>query len=822
MDNKKDIEAEKIGGKHQPKVGGDETYVSSTNHSAQWTPHGLETSPIKSDSIKVSTNHSRNKGVVTFSLMTDVPKTKQDPSYPKDHFFNTTRYSLGHGVVYKDGSVDLTPFPAWTHDTRGHVDERAIKFMLRDHLDSKVKNPKTGEVITVGEYHGLKSSLKEDLRRWFKEKWTAQDGSECGDYKGRGRVKCRPSRRVSEKSPQTWSEMSPEEKKKAVRKKQEAHRKGKQFSSHKTGKTWDGPKNKYKPGKKKMNESFLLEDDVIMSGENPTEYRRRLLARIQSGDISRMDNHDRVHGALAYIDSIRDSYEGTNRNINLVVAGLGNKTGKIGFKVHGIGGSGKHLITTPLAMGSSHKQQEETPIKNIYGLQISSYPNLKSEHRETLRRLMDFRGLREMKEQIKQLFLERRQNKDCGCNQIQEEKEKKPYKGFKKGKNHPEGGLSRAEAKRQGIHAGIETKDEAKRKGGFNKLSKKTQSRRKSFCARMCGMKRRRTSSKTARDPKSKINAALRVWGCRCGTNESYEPQTNVLLDEKFWKKAGLGLAAAGLIGAAAIGLKGNSNPTETSGNSTIKTQTTQYGDETTGGEKREISGDGWESTREASWSKTGPGVKSTTTSGKSSTNKGTYTPAKPRSGKGVPSGSGGGGIDESYEPQTNILLEKRGSCWEGYKQEGMKKKNGRMVPNCVPVNESILNEENKPTNSKLWSRAKALARKKFDVYPSAYANAWAAKWYKKHGGGWKKSKKNITESFIEKYLMREEVVNKENKGSMSKSEIKGRDRIAKSIPDGKYRSIKGDSPKETKYRVATWLKLKKRKRKQTKKTKED
>lgn len=94
--------------------------------------------------------------------------------------------------------------------------------------------------------------------------------------------------------------------------------------------------------------------------------------------------------------------------------------------------------------------------------------------------------------------------------------EKKPYKGFKKGKNHPEGGLSRAEAKRQGIRAGVDTKREAEKKGGFGKLSKKTQSRRKSFCARMCGMKKRRTSAKTARDPKSKINAALRVWGCRC------------------------------------------------------------------------------------------------------------------------------------------------------------------------------------------------------------------------------------------------------------------------------------------------------------------
>jgi hypothetical protein len=26
----------------------------------------------------------------------------------------------------------------------------------------------------------------------------------------------------------------------------------------------------------------------------------------------------------------------------------------------------------------------------------------------------------------------------------------------------------------------------------------------------------------------------------------------------------------------------------------------------------------------------------------------------------------------------------KRGTCWRGYKQVGMKEKNGRMVPNCV------------------------------------------------------------------------------------------------------------------------------------------
>ena len=28
--------------------------------------------------------------------------------------------------------------------------------------------------------------------------------------------------------------------------------------------------------------------------------------------------------------------------------------------------------------------------------------------------------------------------------------------------------------------------------------------------------------------------------------------------------------------------------------------------------------------------------------------------------------------------------------CWDSHKQVGMKKKNGRMVPNCVPKNEAV------------------------------------------------------------------------------------------------------------------------------------
>lgn len=41
------------------------------------------------------------------------------------------------------------------------------------------------------------------------------------------------------------------------------------------------------------------------------------------------------------------------------------------------------------------------------------------------------------------------------------------------------------------------------------------------------------------------------------------------------------------------------------------------------------------------------------------------------------------------------------------------------------------------PNNAKLWAATKAAAKAKFDVYPSAYANAWAAREYKRKGGTW-------------------------------------------------------------------------------------
>lgn len=65
-----------------------------------------------------------------------------------------------------------------------------------------------------------------------------------------------------------------------------------------------------------------------------------------------------------------------------------------------------------------------------------------------------------------------------------------------------------------------------------------------------------------------------------------------------------------------------------------------------------------------------------------------------------------------------------------------------------VPANEEYIEEKSTPTNPALWSRAKSLARQKFDVYPSAYANGWAAKWYKARGGRWNVGEAALEESY--------------------------------------------------------------------------
>lgn len=82
----------------------------------------------------------------------------------------------------------------------------------------------------------------------------------------------------------------------------------------------------------------------------------------------------------------------------------------------------------------------------------------------------------------------------------------------KEGKN-AKGGLNEAGRKSyEREHPGSNLKPPVKKAEAAK--SKKSAARRKSFCSRMEGMKKHNTSSKTAKDPNSRINKSLRAWDC--------------------------------------------------------------------------------------------------------------------------------------------------------------------------------------------------------------------------------------------------------------------------------------------------------------------
>jgi hypothetical protein len=82
------------------------------------------------------------------------------------------------------------------------------------------------------------------------------------------------------------------------------------------------------------------------------------------------------------------------------------------------------------------------------------------------------------------------------------------------GKNKNGGLNKKGVASYRRSHPGSKLKTAVTTKPSKLKKGSKASKRRKSFCARMKGMKKHRTGSKTKRDPNSRINKSLRKWNC--------------------------------------------------------------------------------------------------------------------------------------------------------------------------------------------------------------------------------------------------------------------------------------------------------------------
>lgn len=91
---------------------------------------------------------------------------------------------------------------------------------------------------------------------------------------------------------------------------------------------------------------------------------------------------------------------------------------------------------------------------------------------------------------------------------------KSPAWQRKEGKN-PSGGLNaKGVASYRRENPGSKLKTAVTTKPSKLDPDSKAAKRRKSFCSRMEGMKKKLTSSKTAKDPNSRINKSLRKWNC--------------------------------------------------------------------------------------------------------------------------------------------------------------------------------------------------------------------------------------------------------------------------------------------------------------------
>jgi hypothetical protein len=54
------------------------------------------------------------------------------------------------------------------------------------------------------------------LKRWFKEDWKDEKGNPCGSSKNKKTKKCRPTKKVSSKTPRTWASLSPSQRRRAI------------------------------------------------------------------------------------------------------------------------------------------------------------------------------------------------------------------------------------------------------------------------------------------------------------------------------------------------------------------------------------------------------------------------------------------------------------------------------------------------------------------------------------------------------------------------------------------------------------------------------
>ena len=125
-----------------------------------------------------------------------------------------------------------------------------------------------------------------------------------------------------------------------------------------------------------------------------------------------------------------------------------------------------------------------------------------------------------------------------------------------------------------------------------------------------------------------------------------------------------------------------------------------------------------------------------------------------------------------------NYIDEAADPCWDGYRKQGMKKKGDKMVPNCVPLEEEVIEEKD--------DRCTRIAKRKYDVWPSAYASGAVVRC--RAGKIWKDVKEDISDEQLDENTEYEDLeeAKKKKAGTESSKESSLRDWFGRKGAKGK------------------------------------
>ncbi len=359
-------------------------------------------------------------------------------------------------------------------------------------------------------FAGNKEDITEDLRKWVAEKWVDIGAPKkgggfkpCGRSKGekrKGYPKCVPSSKAAS--------MSKSERTSAVRRKRAA------------GNTGPKPTNV-----KTMKESYVIEAKLCARGKAaakrkfkvyPSAYANMYASAVCSGKVTPGGKKGKKKSVKESDNHFPDENKATNTADEI------KKMRKVNLKEK---------------MEKSDKGTEEQQARRAASKAISSATRATKTVKNTQSKLSNARRAALAKgEHLEKYKKEIKKTKGIGAPHTSSalrstgvnppqgarwstikdhlEEGKSPAWQRKEGKN-PEGGLNKkGVASYRAANPGSKLKTAVTTKPSKLKKGSKAASRRKSFCARMSGMKRKRTSSKTANDPNSRINKSLRKWNC--------------------------------------------------------------------------------------------------------------------------------------------------------------------------------------------------------------------------------------------------------------------------------------------------------------------